>query len=114
MCYAANTKGTTALICAVIAAAESLGVREELQNQWSREGSALAENASREIRGVTAKAWRFSGEMEEISATFDKAGIPGEFHAAAAEIYRRISDFKNMSSIPPLDDVLAALVKQQT
>ncbi len=111
MCYAANTKGTTALICAVVAAAEALGVKKELLDQWSREGSALAENASRRIRGVTAKAWRFSGEMEEISATFLKAGVPGEFHAAAAEIYRRIGGFKDSPSLPHLDDILAALSK---
>lgn len=111
MCYAANTKGTTALICAVNAAAEALGVREELQRQWSMEGTALAESAPNIIRRVTAKAWRFSGEMEEISSTFASAGIPGEFHAAAAEIYRRISGFKDTAGVPALDDVLAALKK---
>ena len=42
MCYAANTKGTTALICSVVATAESLGVKHELLNQWAREGSPLA------------------------------------------------------------------------
>lgn len=30
MCYAAYTKGTTALLCAILAAAEELGVRKEL------------------------------------------------------------------------------------
>ena len=34
MCYAAYTKGTTALLSAILAAAESLGVREELYQQW--------------------------------------------------------------------------------
>jgi len=112
MCYAANTKGTTALICAVTAAAESLGVREELQRQWSMEGTDFAKRASRAVRKVTAKAWRWSGEMEEISSTFDQAGLHGGFHAAAAEIYRRISGFKDAASMPSLEEVLAALIKK--
>ena len=36
MCFAANTKGAMALLCAVAAAAEQLGVRDELERQWSR------------------------------------------------------------------------------
>lgn len=111
MCYAANTKGTTALICAVNAAAEALGVRQELQRQWSLEGNPLAESAPNITRRVTAKAWRFAGEMEEISSTFAGAGIPGEFHAAAAELYRRIGGFKGAATLPSLDEVLAALKK---
>ena len=112
MCYAANTKGTKALICAVNATAESLGVREELQRQWAMEGTDLAKSAPRIIQNVTAKAWRWSGEMEEISSTFDQAGLHGGFHAAAAEIYRRLSDFKDSPSVPSLEDVLAALIKK--
>lgn len=42
MCYAAHTKGMTALLCAILATAEELGVRESLERQWSRDGSGLA------------------------------------------------------------------------
>jgi len=63
MCYAANTKGTTALLCAIVAAAEKMGVRKELEKQWSRHGSEFAQNTLERISRVTAKAWRFSGEM---------------------------------------------------
>lgn len=113
MCFAAYTKGSTALLSTILAASEALGVREELANQWSRGGSDFAEQTNRRVRGVTAKAWRFAGEMEEISATFEGAGMPGGFHAAAAEIYRRISGFKDAQETPPLDDVLAALLKSE-
>ena len=112
MCYAARTKGTTALLCAVTAAAESLGVSEELHRQWSDEDPALTDKILQSIRRVTAKAWRFHGEMDEISSTFEAAGLPGEFHAAAAEIYRRISEFKDAPATPPLAEVLAALIKK--
>jgi 3-hydroxyisobutyrate dehydrogenase-like beta-hydroxyacid dehydrogenase len=113
MCFAAYTKGTTALLCAILATAETLGVREELQQQWSRDDSDFAGQATQRVRGVTGKAWRFAGEMDEISATFTEAGLPGGFHAAAADIYRRITHFKNAPATPFLQDVLGALVGKQ-
>lgn len=110
MCYAANTKGTTALLCAIMAAADRLGVREELENQWSRQGSDFARNTIDQIRKVTAKAWRFSGEMEEISSTFQAAGLPEGFHDAACQIYQRIAGFKDAEEPPALDAVINALL----
>jgi 3-hydroxyisobutyrate dehydrogenase-like beta-hydroxyacid dehydrogenase len=111
MCYAAYTKGTTALLCAILGAGEGLGVREELESQWSRNGSDFAVQARQRVRGSTTKAWRFAGEMEEIRATLEQAGLPGGFHAAAAEIYRRIAHFKGSAAIPPLKEVLVALLR---
>ena len=110
MCFSAYTKGTGALLCAILAAAEKLGVRSDLERQWSRDGSDFAEKTQKRVRGVTAKAWRFTGEMEEIAATFGEAGVPENFHLAASEIYRRIAHFKGLSENPPLKDVLEALI----
>jgi hypothetical protein len=110
MCFAANTKGTTALLCAIVAAAEELGVRPELERQWSRHSADFVEQTLSRVRRVTAKAWRFSGEMEEIAATFEAAGLPGGFHLAARDIYERIAGFRGADIPPPaLDDVLDAL-----
>jgi 3-hydroxyisobutyrate dehydrogenase-like beta-hydroxyacid dehydrogenase len=114
MSYAAYTKGTTALLSAILAAAETLGVRDSLMHQWELDGNGLAEKAPNQVRTVTAKAWRFSGEMEEIAATLEAAGVPGGFHLAAAELYRRIAHFKDAPSTPELDEVLAALVSSPT
>ena len=111
MCFAAYTKRTTALLCAILATAETLGVREDLERQWSRDGSGFAEQTKERVRQVTAKAWRFTGEMEEIAATFKEAGVPGDFHAAAAMIYRRIAHFKDAMETPSLEEVLAALAR---
>jgi 3-hydroxyisobutyrate dehydrogenase-like beta-hydroxyacid dehydrogenase len=110
MCYAAYSKGTTALLCAVLGAAEGLEVRQELERQWARDDTGFPAQAAQRLRSVTAKAWRFAGEMEEISATFDAVGIPGEFHAAAAEIYRRLSEFRAQKAKPDLSAVLNALL----
>lgn len=111
MCYSAYTKGTTALLCSILGAAQGLGVREELEEQWSMDWPGFAEETRERVRKVTAKAWRFAGEMEEIGATFQGAGLPGEFYNAAAEIYRRIAGYKDAPSEPALDDVLEALIQ---
>ncbi|MBT8364392.1 MAG: DUF1932 domain-containing protein, partial [Deltaproteobacteria bacterium] len=77
---------------------------------WSRDWIDFGEQAGEKVRNVTAKAWRFAGEMAEIAATFREAGLPGEFHAAAEIIYRRIAGFKDAPAIPTLEEVLDALI----
>ena len=112
MCFAAYSKGTTALLAATLAAAEALDVRAELEQQWAGDNPKtgnFAEQAAQRVQGVTAKAWRFVGEMEEIAATFQAAGLPAGFHLAAAELYGRIAHFQSAPSTPSLVDVLHAL-----
>ena len=110
MCYAAYSKGTTALLAAILATAESLGVREELYQHWDMDDKGFSEQVNRRITRVTAKAWRFEGEMKEIAATFREADLPDEFQEAAAEIYHRIAGFKDSTETPDLNDVLEALL----
>ena len=110
MCFAANTKGATALLCAIVAAVEELGVRKELETQWSRYDPEFAQETLSRISRVTAKAWRFSGEMEEIASTFESIGLPNGFHLAAHDIYQRISKFKGADLTPAVEDVLDALI----
>jgi 3-hydroxyisobutyrate dehydrogenase-like beta-hydroxyacid dehydrogenase len=111
MCFAAYSKGITALLCAVLAASEALDVREELERHWSRDDSTVAEQNLRRVQQVTAKAWRFVGEMDEIAATFRAVEMPGEFHSAAADIYRRLADFKGAATLPAFEAVLATLLQ---
>jgi Leucine-rich repeat (LRR) protein/3-hydroxyisobutyrate dehydrogenase-like beta-hydroxyacid dehydrogenase len=114
MCYSAYTKGTTALLGSILAAAQELGVREGLEAQWAMDWPGFAERARERVRKVTFKAWRFAGEMEEIAATFQDAGLPGEFYLAAAQIYRRMAGYKNAPSEPRLEDVLRVLIDKRT
>jgi 3-hydroxyisobutyrate dehydrogenase-like beta-hydroxyacid dehydrogenase len=109
MCYAAWTKGSTALLSAILAAADALDVWEELRVQWDRDWPEFSDRAVQRARRVTAKAWRFAGEMDEISATFEAAGVPGDFHAGAATLYRRIAHFKDVPEMPSLEEVLHSL-----
>jgi 3-hydroxyisobutyrate dehydrogenase-like beta-hydroxyacid dehydrogenase len=112
LCYAAYSKGTTALLTAILALAEANDVRAELSTQWERDESGFNERAESQARRVTAKAWRFAGEMDEITSTFESAGLPGGFHAAAGEVYRRLAHFKGAKDLPVLNDVLSALLEK--
>lgn len=109
MVFASYTKGTTALLALVLAGAESLGVREVLEKQWGRYWPEFTEETQQRVRRVTAKAWRFEGEMDEIAETFESVGLPGGFHEAAAEVYGRLAPFKDSPELPNLDTVLAVL-----
>lgn len=111
MVFAAQTKGFTALLSAIQGAAEQLGVRADLDREWARRDPAVAEQRVNQVRGVTGKAWRFAGEMQEIAATFESAGMPPGFFEAAHDVYQRMARFKDADELPALDDVLAALMK---
>jgi len=109
MAYASVTKGTTALLAAALAAAEGHGVGEALLRQWALDAPGSDAERALRVRRVTRKAWRFAGEMEEIAVTFEAAGVPGGFHRAAAELFRRLAGFKDAEKLPEVEDVLAAL-----
>ena len=113
MCYAAYTKGTTALLTAILALAEASGVRTELSAQWDRDEPGFSGRAERRARRVTAKAWRFAGEMDEIASTFESAGLPSGFHAAAGDVYQRLAGFKDAGELPDVERVLSALLEMK-
>ena len=113
MAYAAYTKGTSALLAGILALAEREGVAEALREEWAISQAELAASGEGRALGSAAKAWRFAGEMEEIADTFAGAGLPDGFHRAAAEIYRRWSEFKDVPEAPALDEALAALLAER-
>jgi len=110
MSYAAFTKGSSALLLGVCALAEAYGVGQSLQQEWSLSQPALLEKAELTARAVAPKAWRFEGEMQEIANTFSAVGLPGEFHQAAADLYRGLAGFKGQVAAATLPEVVAALV----
>jgi 3-hydroxyisobutyrate dehydrogenase-like beta-hydroxyacid dehydrogenase len=108
MAYAAYTKGTGALLMAIRALAITEGVDEALRREWERSQPGLAGRSENAVGNFAPKAWRFVGEMEEIAAAFAGAGLPAGFHEAAAEIYRRLSGYKD-SPPPSVWEVASAL-----
>jgi 3-hydroxyisobutyrate dehydrogenase-like beta-hydroxyacid dehydrogenase len=89
MAYAAWTKGSAALLLAVRALARAESIEEALLEEWALSIPELAERSERAARSAERKGWRWVGEMEEIAATFEANGLPGGFHHAAAEVFRR-------------------------
>ena len=107
MCYAAQNKGSIALLLAVLGAADRMGVLEDLKRDWTRHASPLEKGEARILRAAP-KAWRWSPEMQEIAATLETSGMPAGFHQAAAEIYEMLRGFKD-SAPGSLEDVLLKL-----
>ncbi len=111
MVYAAFTKGTSALLMGVRALAASEGVDDALLAEWHRSQPDLPKKSEAAARDNARKAWRFVGEMEEIAATFEAAGLPGGFHQACGEIYRRLADFKDVTTPPAMADLVGPLTR---
>lgn len=110
MCYAAFTKGSSALLLAVRALAERNGVSADLLAEWDISQPGLAARCSATAKSTSPKAWRFAGEMREIAATFAAANLPAGFHHAAAELYARMAELKDMRGGADIDAVLRALL----
>jgi 3-hydroxyisobutyrate dehydrogenase-like beta-hydroxyacid dehydrogenase len=89
MAYAGWTKGSAALLLAVRALARAEGVEDTLLAEWALSQPSLEARSQGSARSATAKGWRWVAEMEEIAASMTAAGLPGGFHQAAAEIFRR-------------------------
>ena len=109
MAYAAYTKGTAALLVSIRALAIQAGVDQALLDEWARSQPELGARSERAAGETARKAWRFTGEMAEIAATFDDAGLPDGFFRAAAEVYESLAGYKDAPSIPSVAEVAKAL-----
>jgi 3-hydroxyisobutyrate dehydrogenase-like beta-hydroxyacid dehydrogenase len=89
MTYAAWTKGSAALLLALLQAARGYGVEDALLSEWDRSQPELPQRADAAARSARAKGWRWTAEMTEIARTFGDVGQPTGFHNAASEVYRR-------------------------
>jgi 3-hydroxyisobutyrate dehydrogenase-like beta-hydroxyacid dehydrogenase len=87
MCYAALTKGTTALMTELSLAAERLGVTAILRQEFSESQPAALERMAKSVPAMIPKAHRWVGEMEEIARTFEDCGLTPKTYLGAAEIY---------------------------
>lgn len=88
-CYAAWTKGSDALLLAILSVARELGVEENLRQEWNRSKPELTARLHGAGWAAARKGWRWVGEMLEIAKTFQGANMPTGFHRAAAEIFDR-------------------------
>ena len=110
MVFAALTKGSVALIAEILNVAEQLGVRPDLERLW---GDRATQQRHNQVSTNAAKAWRFAGEMREISRTFSEVGAAPGFHEAAAQVFERLEDHKDWTERPRLDTLLTSLSSQE-
>ena len=92
MCYAAMTKGTTALQAELLIAAEKLGLTQELMAEFSGSQPAVVKRMEGWMPGMPAKSRRWISEMEQIEATFRDLGLTPNIFKGVADIYRMIGD----------------------
>jgi 3-hydroxyisobutyrate dehydrogenase-like beta-hydroxyacid dehydrogenase len=109
MCYAALTKGLTALGTELLIAADALGVSQALKEEFKLSQSALYERLERQLPTMPMKSRRWIGEMEEVAATFEQIGLPPKILAGAAEMYRFVGDTRLADRIPEDRDPLPSL-----
>jgi 3-hydroxyisobutyrate dehydrogenase-like beta-hydroxyacid dehydrogenase len=107
--YAAWTKISTALLLDVRALARAEGVEAALLDEWglSQPGTGARSDAS--AAAAAPKAWRWVGEMHEIAASFEAAGLPAGFATTAGELYQRLAGLRHAEQVE-LDEVLAVLL----
>jgi 3-hydroxyisobutyrate dehydrogenase-like beta-hydroxyacid dehydrogenase len=91
MCYAALTKGTTALMAELAIAAARLGVSEALRAEFADSQPALLERMRSAVPAMVPKAHRWVGEMAEIARTFEACGLTPRMFEGAAEVYALVA-----------------------
>jgi 3-hydroxyisobutyrate dehydrogenase-like beta-hydroxyacid dehydrogenase len=99
MCYAALTKGTTALMTQLAVAAARLGISEALCAEFAQSHPAMLERMQRAVPAMVPKAHRWVGEMAEIAKTFEACGLTPRTFQGAADLYAQVaaSDLGRMS-----------------
>ncbi|KAH7078853.1 6-phosphogluconate dehydrogenase [Paraphoma chrysanthemicola] len=86
-CFAALSKGFTALALQSFSTASSLGVYAHLQDYLEENNPGAGEKARKTVVGCTTKAYRWVEEMRQIGETFDvEGGWQGR-----AQVFREIA-----------------------
>jgi 3-hydroxyisobutyrate dehydrogenase-like beta-hydroxyacid dehydrogenase len=116
MCYAAWTKGSTALCTELLVAAKALGVFDALEQEFRSSQSVMLVRMQ-SLPAVPVKSRRFVGEMLEIAKTFGAVGMTPKMLEGAAEVYQFVGDThladrtpEDTSPMPTLEETLAILV----
>jgi hypothetical protein len=114
MCYAALTKGLTALSTELLVAAQALGVGKALEEEFRQSQSAMLVRMEKGLPSMPPKSRRWVGEMEEIADTFAAVGLTPHMLRGAADIYRFVGDTPLADRNPedPGQPSLAEMVRQ--
>jgi len=87
MSYAGITKGTTAIAAAMLLGAARFGCGEALIAELSKSQPEMLKRMRGSIPGMYDKAYRWVGEMEEISDFLEASAPSSAMYAAIAKLY---------------------------
>ena len=91
MCYAAMTKGTTALAVELLVAARKLGVEQALEKELRESRNDVFDWQVKAIAAMPPKAYRWVPEMQEIAKTFGELGMTRRIFDGATDIYEMVA-----------------------
>ena len=90
MCYAAITKGLTAIATQSMTAARAYGVEADLAKELAASQRMLLDRFDRSLPDMAPKAYRWVGEMEEIARAFATIGLDPQTFLGAAALYEMV------------------------
>lgn len=114
-CFAALTKGFTALALQSYTTAHSMGVLAPLQQYLTEYNPSAREKAESSIVACTTKAYRWVEEMHQIGSAFAEQGGFGQSASVfreIADVYQGLADVVEMQGTQGLEEaegVVAAL-----
>ncbi len=91
MCYAAMTKGTTALAVELLVAARKLGVEQALEKELRESRNDVFDWQVKTIAVMPPKAYRWVPEMQEIAKTFGELGMTRRIFEGATDMYEMVA-----------------------
>jgi L-threonate 2-dehydrogenase len=108
MSYAGITKGTTAIAAAMLLGAARFGCGEALIAELSKSQPEMLKRMRGGIPGMYDKAYRWVGEMEEISDFLGANPPSGDIYAAIARLYEFLAAAE-AETPPGLDNAVKTL-----
>ncbi len=111
MCYAAQTKGTTALQTELLIAARAMGLYDGLIAELKLSQADRLAGMERGLPGMPTKAKRWVGEMEEIAKTFGDLGLTSKIYEGAAAMYQLVSETPLADETPETRDTSRTLAQ---
>jgi 3-hydroxyisobutyrate dehydrogenase-like beta-hydroxyacid dehydrogenase len=116
MSTASVYKGSSALLAHALLAAHANGVLEHVVADLRAAAPELVEGVERRLAMAATKAHRYVGEMREIAATQESAGLTPALFDTMAEVYERLAETplgsaspEDVPRAPVLEDVLDGL-----
>jgi 3-hydroxyisobutyrate dehydrogenase-like beta-hydroxyacid dehydrogenase len=112
MCTASVYKGLSGLMTQALRAAKHYDVAEHVLADLTEGGGY---RPARQVTMAATKAWRFVGEMHEIAAAQQAAGLPGELFEAMAMVFADLARTElaegDPEAVDPAVDVAEVLAR---